>query len=180
MNKHKSNKIKENSNTVRHLIMGQIITTQNLVAIKVVRHAGQWNIIVYIFSMPWVGNNIVTTFNTLKPRQDGRHFPDDIFICIFLNKNEWHSIKISLKFVPRVAINNFPALVQTMAWRRPGDKPLSEPMMVVLPTHICVTRPQWVQGTLMMIHFNICHVCLKIISFQFMVNSLLEMFLSRL
>ena len=46
MNKHKSNKIKEKSNTVRHLIMGQIITTQNLVAIKVVRHAGplpMWN-----------------------------------------------------------------------------------------------------------------------------------------
>ena len=41
MNKHTSNKIKENSNTVRHLIMGQIITTQNLVAIKEVRHAGQ-------------------------------------------------------------------------------------------------------------------------------------------
>ena len=34
MNKHKSNKIKENSNTVRHLIMGQITTTQNLVAIS--------------------------------------------------------------------------------------------------------------------------------------------------
>ena len=31
-----------------------------------------------------------------------------------------------------------------MTWRRPGDKPLSEPMMVWLPTHICVTRPQWV------------------------------------
>ena len=29
-----------------------------------------------------------------------------------------------------------------MAWRRPGDKPLSEPMMARLPTHICVTRPQ--------------------------------------
>ena len=42
MNKHKSNKMKENSNTVRHLIMGQITTTQNLVAIKEVRHAGQW------------------------------------------------------------------------------------------------------------------------------------------
>ena len=41
MNKHKSNKIKENSNTVRHLIMGQITTTQNLVAIKEVRHNGQ-------------------------------------------------------------------------------------------------------------------------------------------
>ena len=44
MNKHKSNKIKENSNTVRHLIMGQIITTQNLVATKVVRLAGQWGV----------------------------------------------------------------------------------------------------------------------------------------
>ena len=31
-----------------------------------------------------------------------------------------------------------------MAWRRPGDKPLSEPMMLRLPTHICVTQPQWV------------------------------------
>ena len=45
MNKHKSNKIKENSNTARHLIMGQITTTQNLVAIKEVRHAGQQAII---------------------------------------------------------------------------------------------------------------------------------------
>ena len=30
-----------------------------------------------------------------------------------------------------------------MAWRRPGDKPLSEPMLVRIPTYICVTRPQW-------------------------------------
>ena len=43
-------------------------------------------------------------------------------------------------------MNNIPALVQIMAWRRPGDKPLSEPMMVSLLTHICVTRPQWVNG----------------------------------
>ena len=32
-----------------------------------------------------------------------------------------------------------------MAWRQIGDKPLSEPMMVNLLTHICVTRPQWVK-----------------------------------
>ena len=32
-----------------------------------------------------------------------------------------------------------------MAWRRPGDKPLSEAMMVSLLTHICVARPQWVK-----------------------------------
>ena len=81
--------------------------------------------------------------NTLRPRQNGRHFPDDIFKCIFLNENVKISIKISLKFVPKGPINNIPALVQIMAWRRPGDKSLSEPMMVRLPTHICVTRPQW-------------------------------------
>ena len=83
--------------------------------------------------------------NTLRPRQDGHHFPDDIFICIFLNENESRSIEISLKFVPRVPISNIPALVQIMAWRQPGAKPLSEPMMVELPTHICATRPQWVK-----------------------------------
>ena len=42
--------------------------------------------------------------------------------------------------------NNIPALVQIMAWRRPGDKPLSEAMMVSLLTHICVTLPQWVNN----------------------------------
>ena len=62
----------------------------------------------------------------------------------FLNENEWISRRISLKFVPKVRINNIPSLVQIMAWRRPGDKPLSEPMLVCLPPHICVTRPQWV------------------------------------
>ena len=44
-----------------------------------------------------------------------------------------------LKFVPRGPINNIPALVQIMAWRQPGDKPLSEPMLVSLLTHICIT-----------------------------------------
>ena len=83
--------------------------------------------------------------NTLRPRQNGRHFPDDIFKWIFLNENVWISINISLKFVPRGPINNIPKLVQIMAWRRPGDKPLSEPMVVSLLTHICVTRPQWVK-----------------------------------
>ena len=40
------------------------------------------------------------------------------------------SIKISLKFVPKGLINNIQALVQIMTWRRLGDKPLSEAMMV--------------------------------------------------
>ena len=68
-----------------------------------------------------------------------------IFKCIFLNENAWISIKVSLTFVPKGPINNIPALVQIMAWRRSGDKPLSEPVMVSLPTHKCVTRPQSVK-----------------------------------
>ena len=52
--------------------------------------------------------------------------------------------RLNFQFVPKGPINNIPALVQIMAWRRPGDKPLSESVMVSLLTHICVTRPQWV------------------------------------
>ena len=85
-----------------------------------------------------------SSLNSLRPRRKIRHFPDDTFKCIFVNENVWIVLKISLTFVPKVGINNIPALVQIMAWRRPGDKPLSEPMMVNLLTHICVTQPQWV------------------------------------
>ena len=118
-------------------------------------------------------------FNTLRPRQNCRRFADDTFKRIFLNKNVTISIKISLKFVPKGPINNNPALVQIMAWRRSGDKPLSEPMMVSLLTHICVTRPQWVKAiyekitvipdvykpTDMLTHFFrwLCHHCLMFV-----------------
>ena len=83
--------------------------------------------------------------NTLRPRQNGRRFADDTSKRIFLNENVRNSITISLKFVPNGPINHNPALVQILAWRRSGGKPLSEPMMVSLLTHICVTRPQWVK-----------------------------------
>ena len=88
--------------------------------------------------------------NTLRPRQNGRHFTYDIFKCISLNENVWIPIKISLKFVPKGPICIIPGLDQIMAWRWPGDKPLSEPMMVSLPKHICFTRPQWVNCGMMM------------------------------
>ena len=83
--------------------------------------------------------------NTLRPRQNGRHFPDDIFKCIFVNENVRISIKMSLKYVPKCPINNISSLFQIKAWRRPDDKPLSEPIMASLLTHICVTRLQWVK-----------------------------------
>ena len=94
--------------------------------------------------MNWVPapGMVAISLNTLRPRQNGRHFPDDTFERIFLNENVRISIKISLKLVPKGPINNNPALVQIMTWRRSGDKPLSEPMMVSLLMHICITRPQ--------------------------------------
>ena len=54
---------------------------------------------------------------------------DNIFKCIFLNENDRIAIRISLKFVPRSPIDNKQALVQVMAWRRTGDKPLPEPFI---------------------------------------------------
>ena len=67
--------------------------------------------------------------NTLRPRQYDPLFADDTFKRIFLNENIRIAIKISLKFVPKGLFSNIPALVLIMAWRRPGDKPLSEPMI---------------------------------------------------
>ena len=99
---------------------------------------------------------VMRSFNTLRPRQNVRLFADDTFKRIFLNENIIISIKISLTFVPKSLINNIPALVLIMAWRRPGDKPLSEPMLVKRLTHICVTRPQWVNILLMLTWVNCC------------------------
>ena len=38
-------------------------------------------------------------------------------------------IEISIEFVCRGLIDNKSTLIETMAWRRTGAKPLSEPMM---------------------------------------------------
>ena len=45
------------------------------------------------------------------PGQNGHHFADDIFRCIFVNVKFWVLITISLKFVPKGPIDNNPALV---------------------------------------------------------------------
>ena len=60
------------------------------------------------------------TVNTLRPRQNGCHFADDIFNCIFLKENIWIPIKISLKFVPTGSVNNITVMVHIMAWCWPG------------------------------------------------------------
>ena len=55
---------------------------------------------------------------------------EDIFNCIFSNENDRIPIQMSLKYVSRSAVYSKSALVQVMAWRRTGDKPLPEPMMI--------------------------------------------------
>ena len=67
--------------------------------------------------------------NSSPPGQNGHHFTDDIFKYISLNENCCISIEISLKCVPKNPIDNMPVLVQIMAWRLLGDKPLSETML---------------------------------------------------
>ena len=79
-------------------------------------------------SWPWNGDR-TSHFNSFPPGQDGRHFADNIFRCIFLNKNCVCVCRISLKFFPKGPIDNNPALVQIMAWCHTGDKPLSETML---------------------------------------------------
>ena len=90
-------------------------------------------------NISWQHDLYSIIINTMRQRQNGGHFADDIFKCIFFNENIQISITISLKFVPKGSLNNIPPLVQIMAWHWPGAKPLSEPM-------ICVTRPHWVNG----------------------------------
>ena len=78
----------------------------------------------------WV-NCLIPTFRSMQTSLIGT-------ICILL--------MIPLKFVPNVQINNIPALVKIMDWCQPGDKSLSEPIVVSLLMHICITWPQWVDG----------------------------------
>ena len=64
----------------------------------------------------------------------------------FSNASYWMEMYIfRFKFFPSGPIDNIPVLAKIMTWRRPGDMPLSEPMMANLLTHICVTWPQWVK-----------------------------------
>ena len=48
--------------------------------------------------------------NKLVPRQDGCHFPDNIFKCILLNENVWISIKISLEFVLKGSVKKYSSI----------------------------------------------------------------------
>ena len=70
----------------------------------------------------------------------GQHFQ-----MHFLERKSCALIAISLNFVPRGPYDNKLAWVQVTAWRRTGDKPSSEPMLLGSMTHICSTRERWIK-----------------------------------
>ena len=85
------------------------------------------------------------------------------FQRIFFNKNVWIAIKISLKFVPKGPMNKIPAMIQIMAWRRSGDKPSSYATLISLPTHICVTRPQWVNTNIHIVNCDYQYLVISVL-----------------
>ena len=91
-----------------------------LSGMKLSESAYVYNIIPFVLS-----NNTIIMLNSSPPGQDVRHFTDGIFV----NKKYCILMKISLKFVPKGAIENNPALLYRMAWRWKGDKPLSKALL---------------------------------------------------
>ena len=98
------------------------------------KHRIEWGMLFTFTKLRYRGRNSfqLVTYNIVNsspPGQNGRHFADDLFRCIFVNEHFRILNKITLKFVPSGLIDNNSALLWIMAWRRLGDKPLSEPML---------------------------------------------------
>ena len=83
---------------------------------------------VFVFS-PFLNVEMVHVLKSSPLDKMAHILADDYFGWIFLNENDITPIRISLKYVPRSPIDNKPAMVQVMAWRRTGDKPLPETML---------------------------------------------------
>ena len=98
-----------------------------------------------LFSLSKVCDIIV---NTLRLKQNGCHFADDIFKLIIFYEIWCILILIPLKFVPKVPVSNKPALIQLMVWHKLGETPLSEPVMFLFisDTYKCLIQPPWVNN----------------------------------
>ena len=82
------------------------------------------------FGGKWQTHSIGAALITSSPlSHNGRYFADNTLKCMFVNEYFFILIRILLKFATKGEIDNKPALVQVMAWRRTGDKPLPEPML---------------------------------------------------
>ena len=105
----------------------------------------------------------VLLVNTLRQWQNGRHFVNDIFKCIFLNRNVWIPIEISLKFNPGVQLTIFQHWFSQWLGNRCQSHCLNQWWLPSLPTHICFTRPLWVNKIVLRLTqpvFSICIYCI--------------------
>ena len=103
--------------------------------------------------------------NSSPPGLNGRHFADDVFRCIFVNEKFWIWLKFHWSLLFEGPIDRNQALVQIMAWRRIGDKPLCEPMPI-RSTDAYMRRlgemslgPFWVNPTRRNISILFCASC---------------------
>ena len=86
------------------------------------------------------GATVDRTFDSSPPGQNVRHFADDVFRSILWMKKIGVLIIIVLKYVPYGPIDNSPAWVYIMVWRRIGDKTYLNQCSPDSLTHICGTR----------------------------------------
>ena len=94
-----------------------------------------WNFIYfYVLCKTYIATVPVFISKTLGPRKKWSRFRRRHFQMHIL---EWRCLKL----IKNGPIDNIPALVQIMAWCLPGDKSLSEPMIVSLLSHTYVTGP---------------------------------------
>ena len=105
-----------------------------------------WRHIRFIDEIAMDSYLLYTVFNTLRPRQDGCLFADDILKCIFLNGNSWIPNKISWEYVALRLIDNKPSMVQIMGCRRAGDNPIIWTNDGTVYWRIYEIRPRWVKG----------------------------------
>ena len=101
-------------------------------------------------TLPKLVTKIINTFNSSPPRQDGHHATGDIFKCIFMNEKSCILIEIPPKFVPKVRLTSQSidksVLIQVMAWRQRGNKPLTEPMQTQFTDAYMQYNERWVNG----------------------------------
>ena len=79
------------------------------------------------YGLSYFGSELIFPWTKWPP------FRRRLFQMYFL---EWKFLYFNsnfTKFVPKGAIDNKPALVQVMAWRQTGDKPLPEPVLTQFP-----------------------------------------------
>ena len=105
----------------------------------------QWAAYLWFSRDEWYIPQRLRNISALMSTQNGCHFADDSFKCSLLNENVYILIKISSKFVPMGSMKYIKTSDPIMNCRWPGDRPQSEPMLVRLLTHICFTRPRWVE-----------------------------------